>query len=555
MRSAFVDSTVRSMDLEQKVGQLWMANFCGDDTFEGIRETLGRYYFGGAMISVNYHVFKRDRTKIPNGVSTVKTPAELTTWVNTIQEIACQETGAPLLIGTDQEGGSDRSLLCRNGYTIVPSQMALGASANSESNTETAARIVGRELRSSGFNMIYGPILDLDVNSGNPEIGIRSFSSDPETVARLGRVYMDAIAAEGVGTCPKHFPGRGRGIADAHFALETITASEEQLKESDLFPFVENRHTPALMVGHTVYSALDPDYPASLSHRIVTEILRKQIGFEGVILTDELTMWAIAHHYTVPDACVLALQAGADMFFLKAPEYFPATKDRICDAVKEGRLDERHIDQSVRRVLRLKESLHIKTEFNGPPSSKATTSVWSSQHAAAAQELAEKTLVVTRGDCGGPHSRDKRVLAVIPRDITVIQANDGITTHEALPRALKEHFNSVEHIVIDQEIIDLQVFEVEITARRTDIVVLLVSSVHLPPSISEILERLQNNQKQGFQQTVTTLVANRPSLTDEIGSVCSTVLCSYCPGIPQYRAFARWLSKKGNTSLTEQDAE
>lgn len=218
--------------------------------------------------------------------------------------------GEHALIGLDQEGGS---VVRATFLPQPPAAMALGACGD-EALAEAVGEAVGRGVRSLGFNWDFAPVLDVNNNPANPVIAERSFSEDPLEVARLAGAWMRGALRAGVACCVKHFPGHGDTHVDSHLALPVVDKSLAELQALELLPFAALRHeAPAMMTAHIVYPQLDAEHPATLSRKLLGELLRGAWGYDGVVITDSLVMKAIHERYGHDRAAVLALQAGADM--------------------------------------------------------------------------------------------------------------------------------------------------------------------------------------------------------------------------------------------------
>jgi beta-N-acetylhexosaminidase len=218
--------------------------------------------------------------------------------------------GPQALIGLDQEGGS---VVRATFLPQPPAAMALGAAAD-EALAEGVGAAVARGLRSLGINWNFAPVLDVNNNPANPVIAERSFGADPHAVARLAGAWMRGALREGVACCVKHFPGHGDTHVDSHHDLPVVDKSLAELEALELLPFrALRREAPAMMTAHIVYPQLDPAHPATLSHQLLGRVLREELGYDGVVITDSLVMKAIHDRYGHERAAPLALQAGADM--------------------------------------------------------------------------------------------------------------------------------------------------------------------------------------------------------------------------------------------------
>ena len=224
-----------------------------------------------------------------------------------------------LLLLVDQEGGPFTSF--REGVVRFPSAMALSASGD-EGLVERVGWALGCQVRRLGADVNLAPVLDVNTNPDNPIIGLRSFGADPERVARMGLAFARGVLRSGAKPVGKHFPGHGDTGVDSHLDLPRVDKPKEALEKAELLPF--RRYVaagmPALMTAHILFPSLDPRYPATLSARILTGLLRKEMGFSGAILTDDLAMGAIRRHYGAGEAAVLAVRAGADLLLLEPDE-------------------------------------------------------------------------------------------------------------------------------------------------------------------------------------------------------------------------------------------
>ncbi|MFD4987543.1 glycoside hydrolase family 3 protein [Streptomyces sp. NPDC058374] len=343
------------MSLEEKVGQLFVMRVYGHSATDpdqadidanleelGVRdaaELIATYHVGGII----YFTWARN-TRDPHQI------AELS---NGIQRASLgQKNGLPVLVSTDQEHG----IVCRVGApaTLLPGAMALGA-GGSRTDTRRAAHIAGAELAALGILQNYAPDADVNVNPANPVIGVRSFSSDPEAVAELVAAQVKGYQGAGVAASAKHFPGHGDTTTDSHEALPTIHHTREEWERLDAPPFraAIAAGIDSIMTAHIVVPSLDPaEDPATLSRPILTGILREELGYDGVVITDSLGMEGVRTKYGDDRVPVLALLAGVDQ--LLNPPSIKVAYDAVLAAVRDGELTEERIDASVLRVLELK---------------------------------------------------------------------------------------------------------------------------------------------------------------------------------------------------------
>jgi beta-N-acetylhexosaminidase len=268
---------------------------------------------------------------------------------------AKRRAARPLLATIDQEGGPVARL--REGFTRVPAMRALGAMRDPEL-AHTVGRVLGEELAAVGIDLDFAPVLDVDTNPANPVIGSRSFARDPETVAALGLALAQGMMSAGVAPCGKHFPGHGDTTEDSHHELPRLVHGIERLRAVELVPFARavGADFPALMTAHVVMEALDPHVPATMSHAVVGGILRGEMGFRGVVFTDDLDMRAIADNFALPDVVRSCLVAGVDAFLCcQSVEKAHATIDAIVAAVESGAVSESRLAEASDRVAKLAE--------------------------------------------------------------------------------------------------------------------------------------------------------------------------------------------------------
>ncbi len=229
------------------------------------------------------------------------------------ETLASLETREPALIAIDQEGGR----VARFGPPVLklPPMRALGERGD-PSLTRRCGRVLGRQLRALGITMDFAPVLDIDTNPENPVIGDRSFGRDVATVVTHGLAFADGLADAGLLACGKHFPGHGDTDTDSHLALPVLRHDLARLEAVELAPFAAASRVPALMTAHVLFEALDPEVPATLSRRVVTELLRRHLGYPGVVISDDLEMKAVAEGYGVSESAVRAIEAGCDLLLV-----------------------------------------------------------------------------------------------------------------------------------------------------------------------------------------------------------------------------------------------
>lgn len=399
----WVTSTLRHMSLPQKVGQLFATYVYGGDATEptAADRAANRAAFGVETPAEVVDQFHLGGICYFSWSHNLDSPRQIATLSNGLQRAAVGDGTkgrVPLLISTDQEQGV--VLRMPAPAAQFPGSMALGAGRSPQAARE-AAEITGRELRAVGIHQPYAPIADVNVDPGNPVIGVRSFGADPTLVADLTAAqvagFQDGAGATAVA---KHFPGHGDTATDSHTDLPVIDHTRQEWDRIDAPPFRRaiDAGVESIMTAHIVVPALDPSGdPATLSPTILTGVLRGELGFRGVVVTDALNMAAVRRKYGDDRVPVLALKAGADQLLM--PPDLRLARGAVLRAVATGELTERRVDESVRRILALKyrqglaRSPLVDVE-------QAVRTVGAPAHLAAVARVTDPTLTAVRNDAG-----------------------------------------------------------------------------------------------------------------------------------------------------------
>lgn len=327
------------------VGQTLLIGFDGTRVDDGVRRLLRQLRPGGLVL-------------FPRNVVSVAQVADLTTDL----QAAASDAGLPrLLIAVDQEGGPVLRLSSAAGFTDLPSAMALGRAAT-PAVAQALATATAEELSAVGITVVFAPVADLALDARNTVIGTRAFGGDPDVVAAFVVAVVTGLAAGGVVAVVKHFPGHGATHTDSHLSLPTLTASRAELLARDLVPFhaAVRAGVPGVMSAHVV-SPLDPEVPATLSTRLLTDLLRREWAFDGLVISDSLEMKALPAAGFPPSlAAVRAVAAGVDMLVFDGdPHAIAASVEAICEAVRGGRLPIARLADAAARVAHLKETISV----------------------------------------------------------------------------------------------------------------------------------------------------------------------------------------------------
>ncbi len=400
----WIDRTLAGLSTRQRIGQMVSVWVLGDyvnvdaPAFRELRRQVTEDGIGGVIMSLG-------------------SPIEVASKVNSLQRLAA----VPLLVSSDLEPGLGRleggvfvpSLMSAGSATVLPSSMAFGA-GDREEDARAAGRVIGREALATGIHLVFAPVADVNNNPANPVINIRSFGEDPQRVGALTAAFVEGIQGAGAMATVKHFPGHGDTGTDSHLAIAVVPSNAARLDSVELVPF---RRAIAAGVGgvmsaHIALPAIQPSgVPATLAPSVMTGLLRDSLGFEGLAVTDALTMEGIGKGYSPAESAVLAVQAGADVLLM--PRSARQTIDAVEAAVRSGAISEARIEQSVRRLLEWK----VRTGAVARPivSLEALRRVVAApEHQAVARGIADRSITLLRDrQTMVPLARGRRTVALV----------------------------------------------------------------------------------------------------------------------------------------------
>ena len=331
-----VDKLVANMSDADKVGQLLMIGIHGKTLNDDAKFMLNEYRVGGIILFDRNMESKNQVKSLITDINKTSKSAGLT----------------PLFIGIDQEGGAVARM--EDQLITVPPAEELGKEPIEQA--VSLAKQSGTELKDLGFNINFAPVADLGLTYG------RSFSTNPDDVVRYASAVGKAYDEAGLWYSYKHFPGIGKTDVDLHADTSVVPVSKETLLNEDTKVFVDlikqsKPNTYAIMVSHAMYPQIDPDHPSSLSKAIITDWLRKDMGYNGVVVTDDMDMGALAKHYTFGDMAVQSILAGSDILLVcHEYEHMQEAYNGLMKAVKDGRISKERLDKSVKRILLMKMS-------------------------------------------------------------------------------------------------------------------------------------------------------------------------------------------------------
>lgn len=335
--------TLSTMSLDEKIGQMIIAGVNGTQDGENTKILIQQHKVGG-------FIFFSDN---------LSGPRQTVQFLNNMKKDNVNNP-LPLLLSVDQEGGKVTRL--PGGLVNFPTNKKIGALNDPDVSFEVGT-ILGKELKEYGFNLDFAPVLDVNSNPNNPVIGDRSFSDHPDIVSELGIQTMRGIQSEGILSTIKHFPGHGDTSVDSHLELPVVNKSIQELESLELIPFKEaiNNGADLVMVAHILLPKIDDTYPSSLSKNVITDLLRKKLNYNGVVITDDMTMKAITNNYGMGQATVQSVKAGSDLILI-AHDYNKALAaiDALKKAVQNGEISEGRIDASVSRIIELKQAYKLE---------------------------------------------------------------------------------------------------------------------------------------------------------------------------------------------------
>jgi beta-N-acetylhexosaminidase len=362
-------AAVGRMSLSEKAGQVIVARYGGTAPPTGL---IRRYHLGGVIVmednAASIDAVRRSNARLQR--------ADPRPW--------------PLFLGVDQEGGIVNRL--NEPMTGFPTLMTHGAS-NRPDLARAAARASAEELRAAGFTVVFAPDADVTIGAGDPTIGSRSVGSRPKQVARIVTAMVGGYRDAGIMPVVKHFPGHGSVGTDSHLGLPVQNASMRKLRQRDLVPFRASigADVPVTMIGHLDVRAVDPRTPSTLSRPVITGLLRKKMGFDGLVVTDAMEMGAIVEGYGTGDAAVRAIRAGVDTLLM--PADLPTAHRAIVRGVRSGRLPRARLDQAATRTVAL--LLHQQAQRRAPLPGAIGS------HAGTSYRASKAAVTVVKGRCSG----------------------------------------------------------------------------------------------------------------------------------------------------------
>lgn len=488
--------------------------------------------------------FKKYR---PSGITlfrpfNVGTVEELRNLNADLQKLAHELNLPPLLITADQEGGQ---LMAVGDCTLLPGNMALGATRSLEL-ARKAGEVLGRELAALGINVNYAPCVDVNINPQNPVIGVRSFSEDPQLVAKLSSAMIEGMQSQGVAATAKHFPGHGDTDSDSHHALGTVSHSIQRLHSVELIPFSSAIQADAklIMTAHLGITSIDGENPppATLSKNILTKLLREELGYEGVVITDAMDMHAIRQGEFLGEDAILAVQAGADILMVTTdPQDQTRIAEALVNAVQNGKIYIDELKMSYERIAKLKQWL----------SDKKTTPelnvIRCEEHLAIANEIAEKSITLVRDEKSLLPLKlesNQRIAVVIPKPLDLTPADTSSYVTPQLANSIRQFHSNTDEFIISYAPEEKETKDLIDKLKKYDLIVIGTINAYAERKQAEFV-----NQTLGLN-IPTIVIAMRLPYDLAVVPQVSTYLCTYSILEPSMRAVAKAMF--GRSEITGQ---
>ena len=458
--------TVQEMTLKEKLGQLILPGFHSTVYDDQIKTLIEDYHVGNVIL------FTRN----------FESAEQVRALTTKIHEEVIKHTGSIPLIGIDQEGGLVTRMM--KDVTFAPGPMT--ASASIEDATYYCGKMLAEDMIRLGMNLNLAPSLDVNNNPNNPVINVRSYSDDPKVVAKLGKRFIEGSLEYGVLACAKHFPGHGDCEVDSHLGLPTINYDLDRIHEIEMHPFKENINVPAIMSAHILFPAYDT-VPATLSRKILTNVLREELGYEGLIFTDCLEMKAIQDQYGTAEGACMAVLAGADICDISHTLSFQVRAlELLEEAVNDGRLSMEELDKKVERILKFKAQTlpYLEQYFYGKEMK------FSEENNKLAQKIVDNSLTLVKG-ANAKLTEKTLLIAPVAMARTIIE--DEFDDRN-LAKVLKKEFNSLDV----RELLNTDEFKSQVLSElpNFDNVIIFSYNAATSPKQVEFINEVLSKQQQ-----------------------------------------------------------
>lgn len=484
---------MKDMGIQEKVGQLICSSTQGD------MERTKRLVREGKVGSVILY---------GNDMPSPEAAIEVTNSLQMLAEI-------PLLIMADFERGVGGMV---PGMTELPTNMAIGAT-RSEEFSWLCGEITAREARSVGVNVVLAPVVDVNVNPKNPIINVRSFGEDPEIVGRLGSAWIEGCQFNRCMAVAKHFPGHGDTYQDSHKEMPVVPHDMERIRAVELSPFGAciAHGVRGIMTAHIHFPAIDPNpVPATLSKKAITDLLRNDMGFDGIVITDAMAMWAIKHNFDMEEAAVMAIEAGVDIILADDAE---REHKAIMKAISSGRIQVERVNRSVSRILKAKQWLHLNRKKDTSLDDFEMMKLEMKGHIKQALNVAKSAITAVKG---------KEFLKTIRSNTALLSIAVG-TIPEGWEGHLRARFHDIVSLRLSEDPSSEEISTVlqRVPGRKT--------AIFLTSAVPEAYKEERIGTKEGQKKLVKELSDHLPTIVVSLGSpyilvdfpTATSMLCTY----------------------------
>lgn len=464
---------IEDMTLREKIGQMICFGFSGEVVNDQVRENVKDYKIG------NFILF----------ASNCKNNEQIFNLNRDLNRLTYDNTGIMPIINLDQEGGMVTRIF--NEATFFPGAMTISRTQNPSYAYQVGINMT-KELLSLGFNMNLAPSIDINNNANNPVIGVRSYSDKKEEVALYANEFIKALKEEKIISTAKHFPGHGDTTVDSHLALPKVSKSREEIYETELYPFKKaiEAGVDAIMSAHIVFDKIDPDKPATLSKPILTDILRKELKFEGIIITDSMEMNAIKDIYGSLEGCVLAIKAGADMLCLTHTKDLPKNVVELLEQkVLTNEISEERINESVRRILNKKEEIFKKyfETFLSREFTDVREYLLNKPNKELSQIITDQSLTLVKGN--NFELNNKKTLLINTKSIALTIADDE-GNNASIAVLCEKEIPSIDTITLENKPTDEEINKVQEMIKAYDQVIYVTYNLILNNNQQKLLDKL-----------------------------------------------------------------
>lgn len=543
-RQTWAEQKLSEMSIEQKVGQLMVFGAVGPVVTPHVLDLIDRYHVGGFRVAqkffygsseareiakANFPLYNNntiDRSSNMNTKRVACTSKEYAQTLNTYRERAMQKKGAVGLHFTYDQEGEGADLLFEK--RLFPYPMGLTATGDLDL-TERACYCAGIQARVMGLNMIHSPVMDINTNPNNPEIGPRAYSDKADIAAEYGLASLKGYKRAGIICTAKHFPGRGASDEDAHFGLPVIRLSKDEMMKNHVSAFkaLIDGGVGAIMAAFTAYTAFgDENIPAATNYEIMTKLLREELGFEGVVTTDNVQMKGLTSKYELSEAVIRCINAGCDLVLFRSES--PATiyvLEKVLQAVKDGVISYKRLDEAVLRILKMRYDmgLHIN---GGIVDIEKADMFDDAEIVKTSREAAEKSTVILKNNGLLPLSKDSKILLIEQAHHFHCFINNMYSHPGMLFEEMRKHNQNVSVCLINEKFDESEAQAVLNRINNDDYDVLVMTSYYNYRSHACMIPLLDKIKHLSNKLVV---VSNTPYKKFGVPDYIENAIVSFCP--------------------------